>query len=162
MGTMARKLAVSLEAFTLLLCSSEWSVQIAPALLDFEHSGKSAGIMANGDRMGGLSPTSQASQRILPSECLTPSKPVFLLSLFYCGVLCNHSGMSAFCPDPLSVPTELVFRGLENQIVSFVLLTCKCWTEATVETVWSQVFHEDEFLFLNCTQVARQGQAQGP
>lgn len=35
---MARKLVVSLEAFTLLLCSGEWALQIAQALLDFVHS----------------------------------------------------------------------------------------------------------------------------
>lgn len=55
-GTTARKLAVSLEVFPLLLCSGGWAVQIAPVLPHLEHSRKSAHVMVNGDRMGGLSP----------------------------------------------------------------------------------------------------------
>lgn len=54
-GTTARKLAVSSEASPLWLCSGGWAVHIAPVLSHFEHS-KSAHVMVNCDRMGGLSP----------------------------------------------------------------------------------------------------------
>lgn len=50
----ARKLAVSSEASPLRLCSGGWAVHVALVLSHFEHS-KSAHVMVNCDRMGGLS-----------------------------------------------------------------------------------------------------------
>lgn len=110
LGAMARKLVVSLEAF------SPCSAAVNGLCRLHRHSLiLSTHIMTNGDRMG-LSPTSQAMLS-LPSECLSPSKVVFL---------CFTVGCSVLICQPVVLTLYLCWCSEALKIRLSAPLTCRC------------------------------------